>query len=83
MFSQYKKITREGYSFGAPSPRLFEHIYQLVASIPLRDMRKIMGLYMDMNQNQQEVISVLTQEQLVLYWFSKQEDGSYHIAEWV
>jgi hypothetical protein len=66
-FSKYKKDARKGISFGALTPDLFEHIYKVVSSIPIREMRKILAFFIDVNPNHSEILSQLTEEQLVLY----------------
>jgi hypothetical protein len=79
-FFIFKKDSRKGISFGAPSPNLFEHIYKVVSSIPIREMRKILAFFIDVNPNHSELLNQLTEEQLLLYWLSHKDDGGFCIA---
>jgi hypothetical protein len=65
-FLKNKKDSRKGISFGALTPNLFEHIYKVVSSIPIREMM-ILSFFIDVNPNHPELLNQLTEDQLLLY----------------
>lgn len=65
-------IQGDKVSSGAVSPKEFEHIYQTIVSIPIRQVRELFRVYCKYFRNQEDITKTLSPKQLILYGFKEE-----------